>query len=425
MLFVNRVKELEVLDDTLLKGGVAVIYGRRRIGKSALIDKWSESNRVIISQAIEATPSLQISQLANDLVELLPEGVTPKSFDELLALLSLYDKECTVVFDEFPYLVDADRSVPSILQKWLDRKKKNNMSIAILGSSQSSMHSIFLNASSPLFGRADITMQIKPMGYKYFCLALDIDPKSKASFVKYSMVGGIPKYWNYVRQEDSIVKTCEKLFFDEFAQLQDEPDKILKDESVTGRVARATLEAIGRGAHKPSEISSRMEIPQNTLAKTFRLLQDTSLIKKEVPFGEPEKNQKKSLYKISDYSLRFWFEVYSTWRVRWKALSSDAKTNILNQYASKILEDSFLTHYDSAARYWEGSKLELDSVRYHPSQASKIIISELKWDEQSGREKDKLEGEIREKFRNSALAKKFTLSEVEVLGLSDVLKRIS
>lgn len=104
------------------------------------------------------------------------------------------------------------------------------------------------------------------------------------------MVGGLPKYWEALQFTHDPIELADMLYFNRGALMENEPQRILSDEKVEGITPLSVLEAIGRGSHKPNEISSRLEVKQSSLSKVFAQLIDTSMIQRQHPFGAPEKD---------------------------------------------------------------------------------------------------------------------------------------
>ena len=154
MKFVNRINELKELNRIITNGAFVVVFGRRRVGKSELIRKWAKTKKVVVSQAIEASTELQLSQIIEDFKEIFPHGILPRNWKEFFAAMNLINDPITVVFDEFPYPVESDPTLPSRFQRWVDIEKPKHMNLILLGSSQCMTRSIFLDASAPLYGRA-------------------------------------------------------------------------------------------------------------------------------------------------------------------------------------------------------------------------------------------------------------------------------
>jgi len=124
--FSYRRQELRELDEVAADGGLTVLYGRRRVGKTRLLTEWLESRHGLCRQAIEGTPSLRLEQVWGDLRGPLQSELTPRSWGELFQVLDLQAKERLLCLGEFPYLVASDSSLPSILQRWLDHRRGAN-----------------------------------------------------------------------------------------------------------------------------------------------------------------------------------------------------------------------------------------------------------------------------------------------------------
>ncbi len=426
MAFVNRTDELSLLKKHGQHCDFVVIFGRRRVGKTALVREWAKTGKIVYSQAIEAATNMQITQINQDLSRVLPSGIAqPQTWDELLGAIALVREKVTVVIDEFPYLVNSDSTLPSRLQRWLDHSKPKNVGLVLLGSSQHMMHGMFLDGTAPLYGRADRILHLKPMSYKHFCQALKLKPSERESYVKFAMVGGVPRYWNFLRDCPNPLEAAEKLYFGDQALLSEEPDRLLRDEAIEGINARSLLEAIGRGAQRPSEIASRMGLPQTSLSKTLQLLMQTSLIRRRLPFGESVRSSKRTLYQIQDPCMRFWYEVFSPHQSRWNHYSAEKRLRLLNDHASKLLEDSFQQLFSDCSSYWEGSLVEFDCVRFADETMKSVVISELKWSSLDPLEKKRLKVEIDQKFLSSEISRKYKLAAIEVLDFGDVSKKLA
>jgi uncharacterized protein len=148
--FVNREAELRELDKAKQRGGLLVVYGRRRIGKTRLLTEWLQAHDGLYSQAIEAQRDLQIQQVYRDLQARLETQIAPKTWPELLEILSLQKRAWSLCLDEFPYLAAVDASLPSQMQKWVDHSLPAGCLLILAGSSTHMMHGLFLHRSAPL-----------------------------------------------------------------------------------------------------------------------------------------------------------------------------------------------------------------------------------------------------------------------------------
>lgn len=414
MKFINRINELSLVDEVVAQGGMTVFMGRRRIGKTRLIKEWSlrkKSQTVLYSQAIESNPHIQLAQIWGDIKHGLPLDIEPQSWEDLFKLFSLLKKPTTIVIDEFPFLTQSDPSLPSRFQKWIDHDLPENITLFFLGSSQTLMQAIFLDGKAPLYERAYRIIKIKPLSYKHFCKHFKLDPLKKDSFSKFSLVGGIPKYWEKMQPEWKLIQMADNLYFKDQAFFENEKLQILKDENIDKIGTLSVLDAIGRGASKPSDISKVLQIKQTSLSKIFSTLIETGLILREIPFGDSTRNSKKTIYTIVDPFLAFYFNIFSPHRTRWDIYSEEEKRKLIDDHASKVFETSFRESYPSSSRYYEGH-IEIDSIHFVAK--DRIQVSELKYRTLSAQERKTILQETQKKFANSKIGKKWKTEDVDI-----------
>jgi hypothetical protein len=376
--FVNREPELIELDQAAAHGGLVVVFGRRRVGKTRLLRHWLDRRNGLYSQAIEAPRELQIQQVFEDLQAALTTTIVPKTWPEFLEILALQKKPWRLCLDEFPYMTAVDATLPSQMQKWLDHSLPSGCLVILSGSSTRMMNAAFLNRSAPLYGRARKLLQIRPMDYRAFCEACRLDAAYPESFEKFACVGGIPKYWEFVEPRQGVVALCEELYFGFAPYMEQEPLRILRDEGIAGLNALAVLEAVGRGAERPSEVAARMGTAQTNLSRLLQQLMDASILTREIPYGESTRSTKKIFYRIADPTLRFWFRVYSPHRSRWATYTRPQKKKLIHDHAASVFEDFCHARYPGAARYWEGN-MELDLVAPDPLKAERLLVAEVKF----------------------------------------------
>ena len=424
MKFVNRVREIQRLRSQAAR--FWVLFGRRRVGKTALVKEvmrlTSGHQEFFYTQAVEGSEALQVQQISDDIRPLVPDIVLT-SWKDLLELLARVSSQCTLVIDEFPYLVKSQPSLPSMLQRWLDHQRPKSIKLILLGSSQTMMHDIFLRSHSPLYERADDILHVRPMGYRQFCEAKQLDPLQLDHYLLFSLVGGVPKYWDYIDRQMSPMQAADHLYFEVGSRLESEPDRLLNDENIVGEQAKYILEIIGRGANRPSEIAARLGIKQTSLSGPLEVLRHASLIVRETPFGESLKSTKRSLYKIYDHCLAFWYGCYSPHQVRWYHYSDETKRKLIYDHASVTFERDLRSLYRDCGRYWE-KDLEIDSVRYAGESKAKLIVSEVKLGQLSDLERQRQAAETTKKFQKSQLSLKYE-AQVEVLDQRAGLRALS
>jgi len=201
--------------------------------------------------------------------------------------------------------------------------------------------------------------------------------------------------------------------------MEDEPERILKDEGAIGLMGRSILECVGRGCHKISEIGGRLGQPSTNLSRPMRLLVDLGFVHKDNPFGASERDSKQSFYRLADPALLFWFSTYSPMRTRWNILSTNEKIEALHKHAGNVLEKMIRDHYKDAKRYWE-SDFEWDVVR--ETRKNQITISEVKFGRLSDRDRTRIIKNSEDQFNRSSLRKKYKLQATHVIDSLDAVK---
>jgi AAA+ ATPase superfamily predicted ATPase len=365
---------------------------------------------------------MQIQQLFLDISGSLETRIVPKSWPELFEILALQKRRWVLCIDEFPYLTAVDPTLPSQLQKWLDHSLPRGCLLILAGSSTRMMHDLFLHRAAPLYGRAAKLMHISPMSYAAFCQACGQKESALDSFEKFSCVGGIPKYWEFVESDQDVVALAEALYFDFAPFMEQEPQRILRDEGITGLNAAAVLEAVGRGAERPSEIASRLGTAQTNLSRLLQQLLDLSILVRELPFGESVRSTKRSFYRIHDPTMRFWFRVFSPHQSRWRAYDLALKRKLVHDNAATVFEDFCRMRFPGAQRYWESS-VELDLVAPDPQDAKRLLVAEVKWRRLTAAERKNVQRQLESKWSHCSLRTHYPKARLEVFDASELVGR--
>lgn len=395
--FVNRNQEIARITKTLSarKGKLIVIYGRRRCGKSTLIKKVLSSKDVYFLADMREN-KLQIESLAKTIATTLPgfdKAIYPDWESLFMALKNSARQIFTLCLDEFPYLVKNSPELPSVLQKMIDMGHNSKFHIILCGSAQQMMQSIALDSLSPLYGRSAEILNIKPMRIAYLQKYLKTEPLQ--SIVEYGTWGGVPRYWEIRKQSKTYAEAVKYNLLDNQGILSDEPERLFTDDMRTSVQAYSVLALVGMGCHRISEIAARLNKPATQLTRQFQNLIDLGYLKRETPFGVPEKLSKQSLYKIADPFLNFYFSFVIPNKSRlqfgfveqvWKEIN--AKFPI---YFSSVWEDlcrqsvPFLdlpVPFHPAKRWWAGrdkkQSMEIDIVA-ESIDGKYILIGEAKW----------------------------------------------
>jgi uncharacterized protein len=309
MKFFNREKEKQRLKKALAsnKAKLVIIYGRRRCGKSTLIKNSLEPNDVYFL-ALQTDETLQREQLANSIAERINgfNSVVYPDWQSLFVNLNNVLKEpISICIDEFPYLVKASPGLPSVIQSVVDNSKNRKYHLILCGSSQQMMQGLILDSAAPLYGRADEIMKIFPLEAGWINEAMKGKPEQ--SIQEYAVWGGVPRYWELRTEKNSFKEAVINLILDRFGVLHEEPGRLFLDDMRESVQAFSILSVVGNGSNRLSEIAGKLKKPATHLSRPINNLIQLGYLKREIPFGELEKNSKKGIYRIADPFMNFYF----------------------------------------------------------------------------------------------------------------------
>jgi uncharacterized protein len=385
MDFINRDREMAQLlrISNLKTPSLVVVWGRRRLGKSRLLSEWTQRVGGTYWVADESSAAIQRRYLSEELEPVLPgfSAVTYPDWHRLLNRLSVDARHAgwrgPLVLDEFPYMVAAAPELPSVLQRWIDREKlEGGIVLALAGSSQRMMMDSVLRADAPLYGRADAMFRLEPLSPGHIAAAIHrSEPQAVLDF--YTCWGGVPRYWELAAPyEDRYRDALDQLVLSPLGVLHDEINRLLHLELPSAIALRPILDSIGLGAHRMSEVASRLETPATSLSRGLSKLVELGYITRDVPFGENEKRGKRALYRLSDPFLRVWFWMVAPHRGALQTGSPSTRANILDAAWPGLRAEAWeelcrtaLPHlrlfgreWKPALRYWRGNESEWDVV---------------------------------------------------------------
>ncbi len=397
MEFLDRKKEQQQLK-TLLKRekpAFIVLYGRRRCGKSTLIKQVIQKGDVYY-QADRQEPVLQREQLVQTIAESLGISfeATFRTWESLLLELNrILKPNQTLAIDEFPYILKNDPAFPSVLQRLIDgHKLKYNL--IICGSSQNAMSELVQNGKEPLYGRADAILKIRPLAAGWIQEGLHLSDEE--SVREYAVWGGIPRYWELRKEHKTLEAALLQLVFSRDAILLDEPMRLLLDDLRSAVQPYTILTMIGQGVHRPSEIANRLEKSQSGLADSFQKLIELGFIRREIPFGESIRSSKRTLYKLNDPFIAFYFRFVLPNKLRiemglgkhmLKQVMKQLDQYVASEWEHLCLNALPLLHikrkqWDIASRWWgmgnDGKETEVDAIAL-TFDKKYILFSEVKW----------------------------------------------
>lgn len=313
-MFINRERELEFLNESYRdsKAQFIVVYGKRRVGKTELVKQFFKTVPHIYFLADKAPEKEQL-RLLSEKVGLLykDEFLLSRGFGNWYEFFRyIKDKgRVVVVIDEFPFLIEANRAVPSIFQKgWDEGLRDSGIFLILLGSSIGMMETDVLGYKSPLFGRRTGQILVEPLSFrdakKFF------PDKSDEEFMYiYSILGGTPAYLLQFDPSSDLWKNIRKNILVPEAYLFTEPEFILKEELREPRNYFSILRAVSMGKTRVSEIINETGFEKNVVGKYLSVLTDLRIVKREVPVTEKSyEKSKKGIYMLDDSFFRFWFK---------------------------------------------------------------------------------------------------------------------
>ena len=288
-----------------------VIYGRRRVGKTALINEFCKDKPTIFFSALNTTGKENLEALSRSIMsferpdsESVPEF---SSYDAALNELTSLSKEKRIVFviDEYPYLAKAMPAISAMLQHIIDHRwAEFRMFLILCGSSMSFMENQVLGKESPLYGRRTGQFKIEPLDYKETAV-FHPDLSAEDHSLVYGITGGVPHYINKLDIRGSVDEALLDNFFDRSSYLYEEPGNLLKQELREPAIYNAIIKAIAEGASRMNEIKMKVGEENSLISKYLKTLIDLGIVRKETPVTE--KPGKKTIYLLADNFFRFWY----------------------------------------------------------------------------------------------------------------------
>ena len=315
IMFVGRDPELERLQQAYEseRFECVVVYGRRRIGKTTLINRFLEDKQAIFYSAIEATIrgnmialSGAISAYRNKLGVDANAPVYPDFQSAVESVFAMARTQRIVwVIDEYPFLAQADRSVSSVLQHAIDRHKDDSKLMIILcGSSMSFMERQVLDYKSPLYGRRTESIRLLPFTFDD-TREFTMDLTKEHSAVAYGLSAGVAQYLEWLDPTDDIPDMIERKIISPSSNLFDEPYMLLQREVRKPAEYNEMIRTIATGASRMGEIASASQMPTSQAQQYLTNMIDLGILIKETPFGATSRS--KTIYRVQDSFFRFWY----------------------------------------------------------------------------------------------------------------------
>lgn len=313
-MFYGREAERKKLNTMFHSDGqkISLIYGRRRIGKSELIKQVLKGTdlKSIYYECKQTTEQNNVDSLS----ELIGEAFNfPKpafeNIENLLRFLfkSSEQKPLILVLDEYSYLRENVKGLDSILQSVIDSyKDTSKIKLIICGSYVDTMKAL-LAKQNPLYGRIDLTINLKPMDYYDSALFYsDFSDEDKVRL--FSVFGGIPYYNRLIDAQKSVRENIIDLIASPGARLENEVSMYLNSEISKITNANEVFEALAKGFSRYKDLLNQSNVSSGpALVDILDKLIRMDVVAKEAPIND-ENNRKKSGYFISDNLSLFYYK---------------------------------------------------------------------------------------------------------------------
>ena len=378
--FINRRKELEWLEKTYKEkhNSFLIIYGRRRVGKTELIKYFSEDKPHTYFLAGTKLDKENLTDLQNIMSDFLKDELFKRiefrGWEELFKeFTKKIERPIIIIIDEFPYLIEQNKAIPSIFQKIWDENLKNEQLMLILcGSSIEMMETEVLGYKSPLYGRRTGQWKLEP--FKFRIIKQFFPNRSFEDRIQfYSLLDGIPEYLN------RIFKKGEYLY--------EEAENLLRQEFREPRNYFSILQAIAEGNTKYGEICNRTSLSKSLTSQYLKNLIDLHVVTREFPVTQ-RKESRNTRYLLSDNYYDFWFEfVYSN-----RSLIEEDKQETLIRNIKERLQIHYSSVFEQVCReriweispdvsrvgrWWQKGE-EIDIVGLNEKENT-ILFGECKW----------------------------------------------
>ena len=401
-MFIGREQELSDLNAlyAMDKFQMFVLYGRRRVGKTTLLNEFCKGKDSIFYSAEQSNDKLNLEKFSALIYQFYGEtGWGPfLSWEGALTYIDerQKDKRLILVLDEFPYLVKKNHALLSKLQHLIDHRLNNGKLFLILcGSYMGFMEKEVLGYKSPLFGRRTGQLHMKPFDYQTSIRFLEgFSDEDKLKL--YGAFGGTAMYLQQIEKDKSFEENIKNTFLRVTSYLYEEPLLLLRQEVQEPGIYSAIIEAIAGGATKANEISTKIGEESAKCLKYINTLCELGILYKETPFGEKE-SSRKTIYAISDFMFRFWYRYVFSNRTLvetgvqeaiWQKKIEPTYSDYMSVVFEKVCRDYLLSKngqlpvlFTSIGRWWgtdssTHSQVEIDLVA---SDGNDYLMCECKW----------------------------------------------
>ena len=394
--FVDRESELNRLQ-TLYESDqaeLAIVYGRRQIGKSTLLlESLRDRKGTVYYQAVQETPAVQLTRFIEAAESVYP-GITDIQREWEPLLRYLIDRDAIVAIDEFPYLIETDPSLPSIIQHlWDHEVAESQATLVLTGSAIGMIHEHVLDGGAPLYGRVSQTpngrIELQPFPFRSLQEFVPAYSNEELVFVA-GIFGGTPRYLEPLDDSCSLGENITRLLLDADGPLHDEPETVLQMELTEVNRFFALLESMASGNRTRNEIAQGAGIDNRDTSYYFDRLETLTLIERHHPVTANPTRTKTTRYRVRDPLFRFYFRYLYGRAGQYQLYGDDAYADLIEPELPAFVSDTFERLCQEAVptlysdlqltrvpgQWWDNER-EIDVVA--PTSGATLLVGEAKF----------------------------------------------
>lgn len=398
---------------------LAIVTGRRRVGKTSLLVPFARQVDGIYYQATRRTSREQLRSISHIFSERfddpgLRHGSSFSGWESLFAYLieRVGDERFVLVLDEFPYLHEADSAILSELQRIIDHRLQSTQIKLVLSGSHISAMRQMESGGEPLYQRR--TRRLFVASFPYHDAGRFVPSYSPRSrLMAYGIYGGLPGHLALLDPEVPLAENAARDLLHPGGRLVDEAEHRLDAFLGKAQIHYSILEAIATGEQTWSGITNRLGKSGGSISRPMDWLKEMEFVEREVPITSTKpRKSKRARYRLTDPHIRFWhqhvgplLEAGIVGQARPEKIWQTRIEPALKDYMGPVFEEACRAWVRSGpdtlsfeplrvGRWWDGrSEHEIDVVAL--SGEGEVLVGECKWGSVGTRDLQALERNAR------------------------------